>query len=79
MPSDFKVYNYGFCGEIKSCFDISNLRSEGNNEKAATWEEFIEQIFPGEFEGVMQVAPNEVRIWKPWVWHLPKRFRGLET
>lgn len=70
MPADFKVCNFVFCGEKKSCFDILNLHPEGNNEKAGAWEELTEQIFPGEFEGVMQVAPNEVRIWKPWVWHL---------
>lgn len=59
--------------EKTPCFDILNLDPEGNNEKAATWKEVIGQRFPGEFEGAMQVAPNEVRIWKPWGWHLPKR------
>lgn len=41
-------------GGKKSYSDILNLRHEGNNEKAATWKEFIEQRFPGEFEGAVQ-------------------------
>lgn len=74
MSSDFKVYSFVPCGgKKKSYFDTSNLHPEGNNEKATTWKEFIGQRFPGEFEGAMQVAPNEVRVQKPWGWHLPKK------
>lgn len=72
--SYFKVYDFVSCGGKKSYFDILNLHPEGNNEKVATWKGFIGQRFPGEFEGAMQVAPNEVRIQEPWGWQLPKRW-----